>query len=99
PVDLPFGGPHSICIPRFRNLDPTADATELGFCRGYGLWGAIQRRSLGELPGGALCILFATGEMLPRPENRLTLAPELKDAFGIPAVRIDCSYSENARAM
>lgn len=33
------------------------------------------------------------GEMLPRPDNRVMLDPKLRDAWGVPALRIDCSYS------
>ncbi|HEY1579281.1 MAG TPA: GMC family oxidoreductase [Terracidiphilus sp.] len=32
------------------------------------------------------------GEMLPRAENRVTLDPKLRDAWGIPALRIDCRH-------
>lgn len=35
------------------------------------------------------------GEMLARPENRITLNPRKKDAWGIPAPHIDCSFGEN----
>jgi choline dehydrogenase-like flavoprotein len=37
--------------------------------------------------------------MLPRFENHVALDPRKKDAWGIPAARIDCSYSENELAM
>ena len=33
------------------------------------------------------------GEMLPRPENSVTLDPKLRDAWGIPVLRIECRYS------
>ena len=33
-------------------------------------------------------------EMLPRPENRVTLDREQRDAWGIPVLRIDCTHSD-----
>ncbi len=39
--------------------------------------------------------LMGFGEMLARPENRITLNPRKKDAWGIPAPHIDCSFGEN----
>ena len=32
--------------------------------------------------------------MLPRPDNRVTLDPKRCDAWGIPALHIDCSHSD-----
>jgi choline dehydrogenase-like flavoprotein len=42
----------------------------------------------------------AFGEMLPRPENRVTLDSERRDAWGIPVLRIDCVHddAEHTRA-
>ena len=39
------------------------------------------------------------GECLPRKENYVTLDPDKKDAWGIPALHIVASYGENERAM
>ena len=39
------------------------------------------------------------GESLPRESNRVTLDPEVKDAWGIPAARIEVRWSDNERAM
>jgi choline dehydrogenase-like flavoprotein len=33
-------------------------------------------------------------EMLPQPENRVTLDPERRDAWGIPVLRIDCAHRD-----
>jgi len=41
----------------------------------------------------------AFGEVLPVWDNRVTLDPVKKDAWGIPAARIDCSYGENEHRM
>jgi choline dehydrogenase-like flavoprotein len=34
------------------------------------------------------------GEMSPRPENRVLLHPQRRDAWGIPILHIDCRYSD-----
>jgi choline dehydrogenase-like flavoprotein len=39
------------------------------------------------------------GEMLPRHENYIELDPHLVDSWGIPALRINCVYSENEKKM
>ena len=41
----------------------------------------------------------AMGECLPRRENRVEIDPGTRDIFGIPALRIHMSWSENERAM
>lgn len=42
---------------------------------------------------------FVQGECLPRYDNFVTLDPEMKDAWGIPALHINASYGENEHAM
>ena len=39
--------------------------------------------------------VYAQGECLPRYDNYVTLDPEKKDAWGIPALHIHASYGEN----
>jgi choline dehydrogenase-like flavoprotein len=39
------------------------------------------------------------GEMLPRHENYVELDPHLVDAWGIPALRVNCVYSDNEKKM
>ena len=61
-------------------------------------WGpghhAAYRRIVNHRAGmSAIC------EDLPEEHNRVTLDPELKDAHGIPAPRIDYTLSENSRRM
>lgn len=58
------------------------------FPGGYGIQVGIGR---GKPTWG----MFALGEMQPRPENRVSLDPVKKDAWGIPAARIECSHSED----
>jgi glucoside 3-dehydrogenase (cytochrome c) catalytic subunit len=107
-----FGNrPNGIYIPRFRNLrDRHPD-----FLRGYGFQGGAgrddwQASSRGPgfgaqfkqrllQPGPWSMSLGGFGEMLPRPENRATVHPSLVDAWGIPALNIDCAWSGNELAM
>jgi choline dehydrogenase-like flavoprotein len=39
------------------------------------------------------------GEVLPRRENRITLDPDVKDAWGIPVTRFDYRFSDNELKM
>jgi choline dehydrogenase-like flavoprotein len=58
------------------------------FPGGYGIQIGIGR---GKPTWG----MFALGEMAPRPENRISLDPVKKDAWGIPAAHIKCSHSDD----
>lgn len=58
------------------------------FSGGYGIQVAIGR-------GAPVWAMGAYGEMQPRYENHVSLDPTVKDAWGIPAVRIECSHSQN----
>jgi choline dehydrogenase-like flavoprotein len=88
-------GADSIIVPRWVNLDDTREA----YLRGFGMWGAIQRL---PVPGGlrkrkgvAFGFLCGMGEALPSGENHMTIDPDLKDAWGIPAPHISCAWTEN----
>lgn len=100
------GGPRvwaDCIIPAFRNVTEPGD----GFLRGYGVQMHLtppERRGLRRVrnyvaPGGGRFLMFAFGEVLGRSENRVTIDPDLVDAWGIPAVRIECRYGENETAM
>ncbi len=58
------------------------------FPGGYGIQVTIGR-------GRPWWGLGAIGEMLPRYENHVALDPNVKDAWGIPVARIDCSHSQD----
>ena len=81
----------AVYLPRFDardNLLPSG--------RGFGV-------QLYQFPGGRGRSHFTAvsfGEMLPRPENCVTLHPTRRDIWGIPILKIDCRYSsaELARA-
>jgi choline dehydrogenase-like flavoprotein len=85
PYDL--GAETGFVVPRFRNLG----SQHPGFLRGYGIQGGIGR--------GPNWYMYAAGEMLSRPENRVTLDPDRTDAWGIPVPHISCVPSGNEAAM
>ncbi len=92
----PYTGADQFLVPRFQNLDRTAAEP---FRRGFGLYGAIQRRGFAGRPGRpALGLMMAQGEMLPRPGNRVELDGD-RGGAGQRGVRIDCRWGENERAM
>ncbi len=101
--------PNGFYIPRFRNVDePHPD-----FLRGYGFQGGAWRESWGrgvkepglgaELkhslrkPGPWRMSLGGFGECLPRFENYVDLDPERTDEWGIPLLRVHCTWSDNER--
>ncbi|MES2443903.1 MAG: GMC family oxidoreductase [Pseudomonadota bacterium] len=103
--------PNGFYIPRYRNVtEPTA-----AFVRGYGFQGRALRDSWqrgvwtagvgAELkarlrkPGVWRLSLSGFGEMLPSPENRITLHASNADKWGIPIPHIDCSLGANDLAM
>lgn len=91
PVDGGLSG--TAFIPQFRNVsDRHPD-----FIRGYGIQTMI---SGGKHPGeeGSYSMM-AYGEMLPYFENRVTLNPDKKDAWGIPVLHIECAHFSNEHAM
>lgn len=102
PAELSGAG--SCFIPNTLNLgDGAADDDRPGFLRGYGLWTAVQRLDppapFRRYPREALGFLIGHGEVLPDPENRVSLDPALKDAWGLPAPRIRCRWGTNEAAM
>ena len=57
------------------------------FPGGYGIQVGIGR-------GTPTYFMGALGEMQPRYQNHVSLDPDVKDAWGIPVARIDCSWSK-----
>jgi choline dehydrogenase-like flavoprotein len=102
--------PNGFYIPRYRNVTENAD-----FSRGYGFQGSAYRqgpaRALGQVgvgeefkrnnrgPGPWRIFLYGFGEMLPRPDNRVTLHSDKTDKWGMPIVHIDCSLGPNEKSM
>ena len=104
--------PNGIYVPRFRNVrDRHADFIRgygfQGGARRAGGWqGAAQAPGLGAAFKERLTSLGpwvmsfgGYGEMLPREENRATRHPTLTDAWGVPTLHIECSWSGNELAM
>jgi len=105
--------PVGFYIPRYRNI--SAATTMKTFVRGYGIEGEAYRPSWGrgdDLPGFGADLkarlrepgpwhvwMTAFGETLPRAENHVRLDPTEVDSFGIPLLRIACSWGENELAM
>jgi choline dehydrogenase-like flavoprotein len=71
-------------LPRFDARD-----FRVPFDRGFG----IQLYQSPISPERSYFIAASFGEMLPRPENRVTLDSERRDAWSIPVLRIDCAHS------
>lgn len=93
PTLYPFGGPHSISLPRFRNLAP---AEKHAFTRGYGIWGHVGRGgSLDQQPW----VLTALLEVLSRDDNTIEIDESVTDAWGVKSARIRLGYSENEWSM
>ncbi|HZR32028.1 MAG TPA: GMC family oxidoreductase [Terriglobales bacterium] len=102
--------PNGIYVPRFRNVKSKSH-----FLRGYGYqggagrrdwdrginssgFGADFKRSL-KKPGPWHFSMGGFGEMLPNPNNYVELDKQVKDAWGIPALKIHCKYGENEWAL
>jgi choline dehydrogenase-like flavoprotein len=77
------------------------------FVRGYGTelqvipvaGGRLPRLLAGRRRRDGWFWIRTLGEVLPEFENRVSLDPEIKDAWGIPAARVECRYGENERRM
>ena len=64
-------------------------------CAGFGSdW---RRKVRSEIP--YYFGITAQGECLPRYDNYVTLDPDKKDAWGIPALHVVASHGENEHAM
>lgn len=90
PFYHPSGG---ILIPRFVNLDGQPPA---GFLRGLSFQGAGGRFPVPEGHPTSFGI-GGVGEMLPDADNRISIDPRRRDAWGIPAPHIRVALSENDR--
>ena len=106
-----LNGPHrpsGLYVARFRNV-PGARSKK--FLRGYGFQGSghsdfnFQAAGFGDaykksiLDPITVVKLGGFGESLGRWENYVEIDPSLRDAFGIPTLRMHMTYGENERAM
>lgn len=103
--------PAGFYIPRYRNVD----GQERDYLRGFGYQGGASRsnwrRAVRELgvgadfkermacPGEWSVGANAFGEMLPNPNNRITLDESRTDKWGMPVLAIDCELGENEYKM
>jgi choline dehydrogenase-like flavoprotein len=106
------GNPCGYLIPKYSNTDGSKNSS---FLRGYRFDGAASQQLYEQafsLPGFGRewrekvrdeipyrLSLEAQGECLPRFDNFVELDPKIKDAWGIPVLRIHASYGENEHAM
>jgi choline dehydrogenase-like flavoprotein len=101
--------PLGIYIARFRNLPNTPPYKK--FLRGFGYEGESSTEFNWEAPGFGEAYKKALleprnkiditgfGEVLPRWDNFVELDSNVKDVYGIPALKIHMSDGENERAM
>jgi choline dehydrogenase-like flavoprotein len=109
---LDDGRPISPYVPRFRNVtDRHPDFIRGYHFQGGG--GAYEYPSFAhQLPGygkalkssvrkyhPSLISLGGFGEVLPRKENRVTLDPDVRDAWGLPVLRFDYRFGDNELKM
>ena len=100
--------PNGVYIPRFRNVKEQhpdfvrgygfqGGAGRSGWGRGSGMkgFGAEFKRRLIEERGPWTFGIGGWGECLPRSDNFAALDPALKDKWGIPALKIQCTWSQN----
>lgn len=104
--------PTGLYIPRFRNVTEEGDGFVRGY--GYqgavsrmgwrnaalampGLGAPLKERT--RKIGPWLLYISGFGEMLPNPDNRVTLHKTRTDKWGIPIVHIECEIGENERKM
>ncbi|HET7232107.1 MAG TPA: GMC family oxidoreductase [Longimicrobium sp.] len=88
-------GRHGLYIP----FPPAGHVAPPTFTRGYSVW-IVAQSSLPQRPGpvppGCVAVfMLAIGEMLPRERNRVALADGPRDAWGVPAVRIECAHGDD----
>ncbi len=105
--------PNGFYIPRFVNLDEKTKKDN--YVRGFGYQGSASRQdwseSVAEMgygeeltkeilePGGWQIGVTGFGEFLPYDDNRVTLSPDKKDAWGLPQLAFDVELKENERNM
>ena len=103
--------PNGIYMPRFRNVKTKHPE----FLRGYGFQGGGSRegwsRGIKQIAFGPefkrslrrdgpwRFTFYGFGECLPNHDNYVQLDKDKVDAWGIPVLRIHCSYGDNERAI
>lgn len=104
--------PNGIYIPRYRNIEGQTEPFLRGYgFQGRVMrqgWHGVAMGAPGvgaELkerirhPGAWMVGLAGFGEMLPNPENRVTLSATRKDEWGLPVLNIHCEHGENDKEL
>jgi choline dehydrogenase-like flavoprotein len=104
--------PNGIYIARFRNMKSQhpdflrgygmqGGSGRSGWGRGSNMpgHGAAFKQSLIDDLGPWSLSASGWGETLPNQDNRVTLDPDVKDKWGIPAARVEVRWRDNERAM
>ena len=108
------GRPQGTYIPSFRNLDKNSKqqkyvrrfgyqcSSGAGIFAGHAKttpgFGAEYKNEVRALHP-AFVRMSAFGEVLSRKENGVSIDPNLKDAWGIPALKIDIEYGDNEKEL
>lgn len=101
--------PGGIYIPRYGNITEQ----DKPYLRGFGFQGSGKRSSwTGDRPGigvdfklanrqpGSWRVgIYSFGEVLPNPDNRVTLHKSKTDKWGLPLAHIDCAMGKNEEIM
>ena len=96
PGPIPQEG-RCLYLPRFDTREAQTEMLGRSFVPGRGF--GIQFYQSPALGRQSYFIAVAFAEMLPRFENKVEIDRSRKDAWGIPILHIDCSYSEAELAM
>jgi Choline dehydrogenase and related flavoproteins len=112
PRTLDDGRPGSFYIPRFRNLSERHPDFIRGYGFEGGSGTAMFPGNAMDTPGfgkgykkqvrdyaGAFIGMGGFGEVLPRYENFMDIDPEVKDKWGVPALRFHYKFSDNEKNM
>ena len=103
--------PNGIYVPRFRNVSRASARSD--YVRGFGYQGGAFRPSWNRpqrgfgislkqalrQPGPWTMLFEAFGEALPQYENHVVLDGNVTDKWGIPVLRISCTWGENEMVM
>jgi choline dehydrogenase-like flavoprotein len=89
--------PTGIYIPCYAHVTET----DKPYLRGFGMQGGAVRTRRAEAPGGLpwSMSLMPFGEVLPNPDNRVTLSASRRDSWGVPVPIIDAAHGRNEYLM
>lgn len=112
PKTLDDGRPGGFYLPRFRNLDSKQADFLRGYGFEGGAGSTMFPHHAYQTPGfgkefkqnvrdkqGAFISMGAFGEVLPRYENYIDIDPNVKDRWGVPALRFHIQFGDNERKM